>query len=109
MGDYENLLEIYKKSAILDSVAEALAWDQEVMMPAGALPVRAQQSSTIAALEHDILTSDEMSDLLVVLEKESLSPEQTANIREIKRCFERAKNVPNELVHELQETRIKGV
>ena len=72
MGDYEKLLEIYKKSAILDSVAEVLAWDQEVMMPLGALPIRAQQSATIVALEHDILTCDEMSDLLVALEKESL-------------------------------------
>ncbi len=109
MSDYEKLLEIYKKSAILDSVAEALAWDQEVMMPAGALSVRAQQSSTIVALEHDILTCEEMSDLLVALEKESLDPEQTANIREIIRCYKRAKNVPNELVQEFQETRIKGV
>ncbi len=109
MGDYEKLLEIYKKSAILDSVAEALAWDQEVMMPSGALPVRTQQSSTLAALEHDILTCEEISDLLVALEKESLNPEQAANIREIKRCYKRAKNVPNDLVQEFQETRIKGV
>lgn len=109
MGDYKKLLEIYKKSAILDSVAEALAWDQEVMMPEGALPVRSQQSSTIAALEHDILTCDETNNLLVSLEKKSLNPKQAANIREIKRCFNRAKNVSNELVHELQETRIKGV
>ncbi len=109
MADYEKLLEIYKKSAILDSVAEALAWDQEVMMPSGALPVRAQQSSAIAALEHDILTCDEMSGLLDALEKESLNPSQTANFQEIRRCYKRAKNVPNELVQEFQETRIKGV
>ncbi len=109
MGNYEKLLEIYKKSATLDTVAEVLAWDQEVIMPEGALPVRSQQSSTIAALEHDILICDEMRGLLVALEDENLNPEQAANFREIKRCFDRAKNVPNKLVHELQETRIKGV
>lgn len=109
MGDYEKLLEIYKKSAVLESVAEALEWDQEVMMPAGALPVRAQQSTTIATLEHDILTCDEISGLLVALEKANLNPEQTANIREIRRCYKRAKNVPNALVQELQKTRINGV
>jgi carboxypeptidase Taq len=109
MSEYETLLEIYKKSAILESVAEVLEWDQEVMMPEGALPVRALQSSTIAALGHDILTCDEMSDLLVALEKRNLNSEQAANIREIKRYSERAKKVPNELVLELEDTRIKGV
>ncbi len=109
MSEYEELLEIYKKSAILGSVSEALEWDHEVMMPAGALPVRSQQSAILAALEHDILTCNKMSDLLDALSKVDLGPEQTSNIREIRRCFDRAKNVPNELVRELQETRIKGV
>ena len=72
MSDYEKLLEIYKKSAILESVAEVLEWDQEVMMPEGALPVRTQQSATIAALGHDILTCDKMNELLVSIEKEEL-------------------------------------
>ncbi len=109
MDNYEDLLEIYKKSTILESVSELLQWDQEVMMPEGALPIRAKQSSTIAALEHDILTSDEMSGLLVSLEHEDLDLDKAANVREIKRNFKRAKNVPNALVQELHETAIKGV
>ncbi|MCP5005815.1 MAG: carboxypeptidase M32 [Planctomycetes bacterium] len=109
MDNYTNLLEIYKKSAILDSVTEVLQWDQEVMMPEGALPIRAQQSSTIASLEHDILTSDEVSKHLVSLEQEELNTDQAANVREIKRKFERAVKVPNALVRELHETAIKSV
>ncbi len=109
MSEYETLLEIYKKSAILESISEVLEWDHEVMMPEGALPIRARQSSTLAALGHDILTCDEMRDLLVALEKGNFNSDQVANIREIKRSSERAKNVPNELVQELEDTRIKGV
>ncbi|MDR4497806.1 MAG: carboxypeptidase M32 [Candidatus Scalindua sp.] len=109
MDDYERLIEIYKKSAILESVSEVLEWDQEVMMPEGALPVRTQQSATIAALGHDILTSDEMNGLLVSIEREELNSDQAANVREIERNYKRHKNVPNGLVRELQETRIRGV
>ena len=109
MGNYERLLETYKKSAILESIAEVLQWDQEVMMPEGALPVRAQQSSALAALEHDILTSDEMNVQLVSVEQVNLDLDQAANVREIKRNFERARKVPNALVRELRETAITGV
>ncbi|GJQ58915.1 MAG: carboxypeptidase M32 [Candidatus Scalindua sp. AMX11] len=109
MDNYENLLNTYKKSTILESIGEALQWDQEVMMPEGALPIRSQQSSTLAALKHDILTSDEMSVLLVSLEDEDLNSDQSANVREIKRNFTRAKKIPNELVRELSETTIQGV
>jgi carboxypeptidase Taq len=100
-GAYEQLLEHYGRVANLEAASGLLSWDQQVMMPEGGAPARSQQLSTLSGLQHELLTDDEVGDLLDELEAADLSEEEAAAVREIRRDYERADAVPQELVEEI--------
>jgi carboxypeptidase Taq len=98
--------ELVQKVQRLSNVTQAgmvLAWDQEVMMPEGGTPARSKQRSALSTVAHEMLTSDEMADLLDELEAEDLTDEQAAVVREIRRRHDRAAKVPQDLVEEISE------
>ncbi|WP_435196717.1 carboxypeptidase M32 [Natronomonas sp. EA1] len=103
MGDYEALLEQYKRISYLRDANQVLSWDQEVMMPEGGTPARAKQRSAISATSHDLLTSEEFESALDAAEAEDLDAEQAAVVREIRREFDRAAKVPSDLVERISE------
>ncbi|THE65235.1 carboxypeptidase M32 [Salinadaptatus halalkaliphilus] len=86
------------------NAAGILRWDQEVVMPEAGTPARAQQLSTLSSISHDLLTAEETGDLLADLEADDLTDEQAAVVREIRREYDRATSVPEELVAEISET-----
>ncbi len=100
---YETLLEQSKRVINLGAAAGILSWDQQVMMPAGGTPARSQQLSTLSGLRHEILTSDEVADALDELADADLTEEQQAVVREMRRHYERAARVPQDLVEEISE------
>jgi len=73
------------------------------MMPEGGTPARSKQRSALSSLSHELLTSDEMAELLDELEAEELDPEREAVVREVRRKHDRAAKVPQELVEEISE------
>jgi len=100
---YQTLLEQYERVSNLGAASGILSWDQQVMMPEGGTPARSQQLSTLSGLHHELLTADEVGDALDDLEDADLSDEQQAVVREIRREYERAALVPQELVEEISE------
>ena len=100
---YEALLERARRWNTVGSAAGVLQWDQQVMMPPQGTPARSKQLSTLSSLGHDLLTDDETAALLETLESTSLTDEQAAAVREIRREYERAAAVPVELVEEISE------
>lgn len=80
-----------------------LNWDQEVMMPEGGTPARSKQRSALSSVTHEMLTSDEMADLLDQLDGEDLTDEQASVVREVRRDHERQSRVPEELVEEISQ------
>ncbi|WP_134669631.1 carboxypeptidase M32 [Halorussus marinus] len=100
---YTEFIEKVQRLSNVGQAAGVLAWDQEVMMPEGGTPARSKQRSTLSSLSHELLTSEEMADLLDELEAESLAPEREAVVREIRRKHDRAAKVPQELVEEISE------
>ncbi|WP_458185184.1 carboxypeptidase M32 [Haladaptatus sp. NG-WS-4] len=101
---YEEFLQKVKRISNVQSSAMLLGWDQEVMMPEGGTPARSQQRSALSAIAHELLTDDEMGDLLDDLEAQELTDEQAAVVREVRREYERATRVPGELVEEISRT-----
>ena len=81
-----------------------LHWDQQVMMPEGGAPARAQQQSTLSSLHHDILTDEATGTLLDDLDDEDLTEAQQAVVRETRRSFEQETRVPGELVEAITRT-----
>ena len=100
---YEALLDHYEQITNLNSANMLLSWDQEVMMPEGGTPARSKQKSALSSLSHDLLTEDQVGEWLDDLGDAELTDEQAAVVREIRHDYERAANVPNDLVAEISE------
>ncbi len=100
-GEFRSRVE---RISSVEDAGGVLRWDQEVVMPEDGTPARAQQLSTLSSISHELLTADETGDLLEELEAADLDDEQAAVVREIRRKYERATSVPEELVAEISET-----
>ncbi|MFB6109852.1 MAG: carboxypeptidase M32 [Halodesulfurarchaeum sp.] len=100
---YEALRDRYERVVALQDVDAHLAWDQEVMMPAGGTPARSTQRAAVAALEHDLIADEAVADWLAAVD-ESLAGEQAAEVREIRRVHDRKCEVPRDLIERRSAT-----
>lgn len=80
-----------------------LSWDQQVMMPKEGGKPRAQQLSILSKLHHQLLTSREIAESLDEIQKEELDEEKRANIREIERRHDKAKQISEKLIEEISQ------
>ena len=101
---YEDLVQRYERRSNVQNAREMLQWDQQVVMPAGGTPARSKQLSTLSSLAHDLLTDDRIGDRLEELEDASLTDDQRATVREIRREYRRKTSVPRDLIEEISET-----
>ena len=104
---YTDLLHRLREGATLTSATHLLGWDQETMMPAGAGASRAEQLALISRLAHEQVTDPRIEDLLTRCEddRELLEdPRVAANLREIRRDYDRSRKLPAKFVGEMQET-----
>ena len=101
---YEQLLERNRRLANLGYASMYLNWDQQVMMPDDGAAGRSQQLSALSTTRHELLVDDAVGEWLDTLAEADLDPEQAANVREIRRSYERNVSVPSELAEELTQT-----
>lgn len=106
---YEALLETYEQIAYVGSAAGVLGWDQRVTMPDGGTPARARQQSALSGLRHELLTDDEVGSLLEECEAADLTDAQAAAVREIRREYDRAASVPQDLVERMSQKSSEAV
>lgn len=102
---YTELTTLLREAATLGSVSALLGWDQETYMPAGGAPARAEQSSLLARIQHEKRTASRVGELIAACEEDaSLNDDTTdtgANLRQIRRDFDKATKVPGDLIGEL--------
>jgi len=104
---YTELMRLVCEAATLRSAGSLLGWDQETFMPPAAAEFRAEQLAMISSLVHERVTSARMGDLLAACEADAALREDAlaaANVRELRRDYDRATKLPAELVHEMAET-----
>ncbi len=109
---YRNLMIHLREAATLASVAELLGWDQETKMPAAASGFRAEELALMSRLTHQRATSPRVGELLDRCEADPAlreDPETAANLREIRRDYDRASKLPEDLVAEISETNSRGM
>ncbi|MGI9014837.1 MAG: carboxypeptidase M32 [Phycisphaerales bacterium] len=110
---YNELLERLRKATLLQSVDSLLGWDQETMMPDGGVEYRSQQLALMAGLAHEAATDARIGELLSECEANpdltTPDSESAANLREIRRDFDRATKLPPSLVRDLAETSSKAM
>lgn len=94
------IFERARELSVIHSAASVLGWDQETYLPAAATGHRARQLAWLYSRSHEIATSDDWKRDLETAESSDTGkdPAVTANLRELRREFDRATKLPVELV-----------
>lgn len=85
---------------MIRSIGSTVGWDQETYLPPAAAEYRAKQLAWLSARAHEMATSDTWRAALEAAEAADPGDDaaRTANLREMRRAFERATRLPVELV-----------
>lgn len=101
---YDQLLDHVKTTRALGQVAGLISWDQEVMMPANGAAARAEQAAALEQVSHQRRSDPKIADWLAQLNGSELNAKQTANVRLIRRSYDRTCKIPPGLATELART-----
>ncbi len=99
MAAYDDLMAFQRETEALSQVAGRLGWDQETMMPRDAAPQRGEEMAAMETVLHARRTDPRVADWLA--EAETSGEVEVAQLRHIKRSFERASKVPAKLASEI--------
>jgi len=99
MSAYVDLMAFQRQTEALAQVAGRLGWDQETMMPAGAAPQRAEEVGALEGVLHARRVDPRIGDWLE--QAEAADEVARANLRHIRRSYERNVKVPGDLAAEI--------
>jgi len=107
---YDELISRIREVSTLGSTASLLHWDQETQMPPGGVEHRARQLSQLAGLTHQWATDPHVGELISECEADGdlvADPHSDAgaNLRELRKSYDRATKLPSDLVTERAKTR----
>ena len=110
MNSYEDLLWRLKDIDLIGQIGSLLSWDQEVLMPPNAAPLRAEQLAWVSKTAHERLTDPTIGRLLDEIEEfPNLDEIQLANIRLARESYDRATKLPTEFVEEMAKHSSKSL
>jgi carboxypeptidase Taq len=98
---YDALMAHVRETMALSQVSGLLGWDQETMMPSGAAAQRGEWMGAMEATLHARQTAPCIGDWLAKLEGSNLGQVADANLRLIRRSYERNTKVPADLAVEI--------
>jgi carboxypeptidase Taq len=103
-SSWDELESLLRDLADFGQALALMSWDQAVSMPPKGGAARARAGATLEAEYHRRLTSPRIGELLADLEGDSkLDEMQTANLRVLKRDYDKATKVPEDLVKAIAE------
>jgi len=102
MTAYNDLMGFVRETEALSQVAGRLGWDQETMMPEGATPQRAEEHGAMANVLHARRTDPRIGDWLE--QADAADEVARANLRHIRKSYDRTMKVPADLAAELAKT-----
>jgi carboxypeptidase Taq len=107
--NYLQLEAIFKKITSIHSASSILNWDKAVIMPSGGAETRTEQMATLGLIAHELLTNPKNSDLLKAAEHEAsqLSDWNLANLKEMRRIYDHATIIPEQLVEAVTKANSK--
>jgi carboxypeptidase Taq len=95
---YDHLTATYQRLHRLGHLGAIAGWDQASNMPAKGNEARAAAMAELAALMHRMRTDPALGTHIERAEQEDLDEAQRANLREIRRDWQRATALPDDLV-----------
>lgn len=99
MAAYDDLMAHQRETEALSQVAGRLGWDQETMMPRDAAPQRGEEMAAMEGVLHARRTDPQVADWLA--EAETSGEVEVAQLRHIRRSYDRASKVPAKLASEI--------
>ena len=95
-----SIFERARELAVVSSAASVVGWDQETHLPPGGARHRASQLAWLSSRAHEMATSEDWKRDLESAEDADSGDDAktTANLREIRRNFDRATKLPVELI-----------
>ena len=110
MASYELFIERVKDIHKIGAIQGHLGWDQETIMPAKGAKSRSEIMSWLAKEQHARVTDESFAEMIEKLESDStLTEDQQANIREIRRRYDKAVKLPSDFVAEFALTRSQAL
>lgn len=108
MDHYINLTSYVRDTNSLIYLYGILEWDQSTKMPPSAIEQRAESLGSLEGVIHRRKKSPLVGELLTKINSEHLVPAEKAQIREIKRSYDRANKIPEELSRAIVENTTKA-
>ena len=109
---YEKLCENAREVKLLESLEELLCWDEQTQLPDAGAEYRAEQVAYLAGLGHQRKTDPRVGEFLAELVDSPLAADPYsdagANIRLLKRDYEKRAKLPQELVEEIARAGSQG-
>ena len=99
MNAYDDLMAFQRETEALAQVAGRLGWDQETVMPRGAAEQRAEEMAAMEGVLHARRTDPRIADWLG--QARAADDVAAAQLRLIRRSYERAVKVPASLAQEI--------
>jgi carboxypeptidase Taq len=102
MTAYDDLMAFQRQTEALAQVAGRLGWDQETVMPDGSAAQRAEEIGALEGVLHARRTDPRIADWLAAAK----APDAVgaAQLRQIRRSYERTVKVPAKLAEEIATT-----
>lgn len=94
------IFELARTHGVVKTIGSVVGWDQETYLPAGGAAHRAAQHAWIAAKAHELAVSGAWREALEAAESaaDGTDARTSANLRELRRQFDRATRLPVEFV-----------
>jgi len=97
MTAFETLMNFQRETGALAQVAGRLGWDQETIMPRGAGEQRSDEIAAMESVLHARRTDPRVGEWLDAIDAGALDDEGRAQLRHIRRSYERTLRVPAKL------------
>ncbi len=99
MSAYEDLMAFQRETEALGQIAGRLGWDQETMMPRAAAPQRGEEMAALESVLHARRSDPRLGEWLETAKAPDAAG--AAQIREIRRQYDRSCKVPGDLAKTL--------
>ncbi len=111
MDAYESLMTKQKDIETIGQISGLLGWDQEVMMPPKAAPLRAEQLAWLSKTRHELMIDPEIGELLTTAENDDDGKDsvRTGNLRLIRDAYDKATKQPSEFVERVARHKSKSI
>ena len=97
MSAYQILMEYQHQTEALSKIAARLDWDQETMMPSGAISDRSQESAALEKTLHARRSSTELGELLAAARQTQLAAAEQRQVQLIEQSYQRNCKVSEEI------------